>query len=173
VKIRDLGYSPSRVLFELFQNADDAYRQLGLNVDETCFRIEHVSGHPGGFRIVHWGRQINHLGSNADEGRRLGHDRDLLNMLVMNFSEKRVDEDLTGKFGLGFKSVHVLSDIQPHVYEFTASSSKGAFKATHLLRHERSHPIVLMSFGEYQQDQRRPTKHRTRLAIERPKLARV
>ena len=44
------------------------------------------------------------------EGRHLGRDRDLLNMLLMNFSEKRVGDDLTGKFGLGFKSVHVVSD---------------------------------------------------------------
>ena len=31
-------------------------------------------------------------------------------MLVMNFSEKRPGEDVTGKFGLGFKCVHLLSD---------------------------------------------------------------
>lgn len=127
VKIRDLGYSPSRVLFELFQNADDAYRQLGTTEDEACFRIERVPGHPGGFRVVHWGRPINHLGSNADEGRRLGHDRDLLNMLVMNFSEKRADEDLTGKFGLGFKSVHVLSDSVGIASGFIAMRTLGGF----------------------------------------------
>jgi len=31
-------------------------------------------------------------------------------MLLTSFSEKRIEQDLTGKFGLGFKSVHVLSD---------------------------------------------------------------
>ncbi|GIL01093.1 MAG: hypothetical protein BroJett030_09920 [Alphaproteobacteria bacterium] len=109
-KIGDFGYSASRVLFELFQNADDAYRQHEGAATDACFRVELLSNGSGGFRIVHWGRPINHLGRDADEGRRLGHDRDLLNMLLMNFSEKRPGDDLTGKFGLGFKSVHVLSD---------------------------------------------------------------
>ena len=62
-------------------------------------------------RIVHWGRPINHRGTRTLElGRRRGYDRDLLNMLVMNFSEKRPEENMTGKFGLGFKCVHLLSD---------------------------------------------------------------
>ena len=34
----------------------------------------------------------------------------LLNMLLMNFSEKRSGKDLTGKFGLGFKAIHMLTD---------------------------------------------------------------
>lgn len=109
-KIQDFGYSASRVLFELFQNADDAYRQLGGTNRDACLRVEMLTEGPGGIRVTHWGRPINHLGPDATEGRRLGHDRDLLNMLLMNFSEKRSGEDLTGKFGLGFKSVHVLSD---------------------------------------------------------------
>lgn len=109
-KIGDFGYSASRVLFELFQNADDAYRQHGEPASDARFRVEQLPGDPGGFRVVHWGRPINHMGHDAEEGRRVGHDRDLLNMLLMNFSEKRPEDDLTGKFGLGFKSVHVLSD---------------------------------------------------------------
>jgi hypothetical protein len=109
-KIGDFGYSASRVLFELFQNADDAYRQHDGAATDACFRVELSSDNSGGFRVVHWGRPINHLRRDAEEGRRLGHDRDLLNMLLMNFSEKRPGDDLTGKFGLGFKSVHVLSD---------------------------------------------------------------
>lgn len=109
-KIGDFGYSGSRVLFELFQNADDAYRQFYGAATDACFRIELLANGSGGFRVVHWGRRINQMWPNAEEGRRLGHDRDLLNMLLMNFSEKRPADDLTGKFGLGFKSVHVLSD---------------------------------------------------------------
>ena len=61
-------------------------------------------------QIVHWGRPINHPGPNAEAGRRLGYDRDLLNMLVMSFSGKRPEEGVAGKFGLGFKCVHLLSD---------------------------------------------------------------
>lgn len=109
-KIGDLGYSPERVLFELFQNADDAYGQLDHEVDAASFRVESLASPCGGFRTIHWGRTINHLGRDVETARDLGHARDLLNMLVMSFSDKRANEDLTGKFGLGFKSVHVLSD---------------------------------------------------------------
>jgi hypothetical protein len=83
-KIGDFGYSASRVIFELFQNADDAYRQRDGDAADARFLVESLSMGAGGFRVVHWGRPINHMGRDADEGRRLGHDRDLLNMLLMN-----------------------------------------------------------------------------------------
>ena len=126
-KIGDFGYSASRVLFELFQNADDAYRQHGQPGSDAHFRLEPLPGAPGGFRVVHWGRPINHMGHDAEEGRRIGHDRDLLNMLLMNFSEKRPGDDLTGKFGLGFKSVHVLSDGVGIASGFIALRTAGGF----------------------------------------------
>ena len=126
-KIGDFGYSASRVLFELFQNADDAYRQHREPASDARFRVEPLPGDPGGFRVVHWGRPINHRGHDAEEGRRVGHDRDLLNMLLMNFSEKRPGDDLTGKFGLGFKSVHVLSDGVGIASGFIALRTAGGF----------------------------------------------
>lgn len=126
-KIGDFGYSASRVLFELFQNADDAYRQHGEPASDAHFLLEPLPGGPGGFRVVHWGRPINHMGHDAEEGRRVGHDRDLLNMLLMNFSEKRPGDDLTGKFGLGFKSVHVLSDGVGIASGFIALRTAGGF----------------------------------------------
>lgn len=107
-RITDQGYRTSRVLFELFQNADDAYVQQDDNLDHTCFRVCFGVGE-GGLRTVHWGRPINR-GSNTEEARLHGYGRDLFNMLVMNFSEKRPGEGVTGKFGLGFKCVHLLSD---------------------------------------------------------------
>ena len=107
-RIEDLGYTADRVLFELFQNADDAYAQLDGAPVDARFRVEALADRPG-ILVTHWGRLINHLGMNVDDGSRLGRDRDLLNMLVLNFSEKPT-ENLTGKFGLGFKSVHLLSD---------------------------------------------------------------
>jgi hypothetical protein len=129
-KISDFGYSASRVLFELFQNADDAYRQQDAATKDACFRVEMSSEGFGGFRVIHWGRPINHLGPDARHGRRLGHDRDLLNMLLMNFSEKRPGDDLTGKFGLGFKSVHVLSDSVGIASGFIALRTVGGFVPT-------------------------------------------
>ena len=109
-RIRDQGYGEHRVLFELFQNSDDAYVQLDSDADKACFRVNFGSPYSRRLRVVHWGRSINRLGSNPEAGRGLGYDRDLLNMLVMNFSEKRPEADVTGKFGLGFKCVHLLSD---------------------------------------------------------------
>ena len=129
-KIKDFGYSASRVLFELFQNADDAYRQQVGSIKDACLRVEISSEASGGFRVFHWGRPINHLGPDARDGRRHGHDRDLLNMLLMNFSEKRPGEDLTGKFGLGFKSVHVLSDSVGIASGFIALRTVGGFVPT-------------------------------------------
>ena len=99
-RIKDQGYSESRVLFELFQNADDAYEQWrNQGSDDASFHVYGV-GEGDGLRIVHWGRPINHR----------GYEHDLLNMLVMGFTEKRPEDGVTGKFGLGFKCVHLLSD---------------------------------------------------------------
>lgn len=123
-RIKELGYSAERVLFELFQNADDAYAQMDSTDEHACFRVESPAG---GLRVVHWGRPINYLGRNADEGRRLGRNRDLLNMLVMDFSEKRPGQNLTGKFGLGFKTVHVLSDRVGIASGFIALRTWGGF----------------------------------------------
>ena len=122
-RIEDLGYSADRVLFELFQNADDAYAQLDSLPEHTSFRVQNLG--EAGFRVVHWGRLIGHLG--ASDGYRLGRDRDLLNMLVMNFSEKPTEGDLTGKFGLGFKSVHLLSDGVGIASGFIALRTRGGF----------------------------------------------
>lgn len=103
LKVEEFGYNPDRVLFELFQNADDAAAQHPPP-DEARFRLE-VS--PGHLRALHWGRQINHLGADPELGQREGWHHDLFNMLLMNLSDKR--EGVTGRFGLGFKSVHLLS----------------------------------------------------------------
>ena len=129
-KIEDLGYFVRSVLFELFQNADDAYVQLDAAPDDACFQVEVLPDVPSGFRVVHWGRPVNHRGPNAEEGERRRYDRDLVNMLLMNFSEKRpglTEEDLTGKFGLGFKSVHILSDSVGIASGFVALRTHGGF----------------------------------------------
>ena len=131
-KIEDLGYSARSVLFELFQNADDAYVQLDDAPNDPCFQVEILPDAPSGFRVVHWGRPINHRGPNVEVGGRCRYDRDLVNMLLMNFSEKRprlTEEDLTGKFGLGFKSVHILSDSVGIASGFVALRTHGGFLA--------------------------------------------
>jgi hypothetical protein len=100
--IGSFGYGPARVVFELFQNADDATLQHPLEGAPLCrvvFKSESL-------RLQHWGRLINRPGRPA-EGEREGWQRDLFNMLLMNLSEKR--EEVTGRFGLGFKSVHLIA----------------------------------------------------------------
>ena len=152
-RIRDQGYGGHRVLFELFQNADDAYvQQRESDPDNASFRVDF--GAPDGhrLRIAHWGRPINHPGSNVDAGRRRGYDRDLFNMLVMSFSEKRPDEDVTGKFGLGFKCVHLLSDSVGVASGFVAVRTVGGIlpeqwpdglhQAGDLRRHGRTATII-------------------------------
>jgi hypothetical protein len=106
-KIAELGYDNRRVVLELFQNADDASWQSDNRAEACCFRLEAFSQL---LRVVHWGRPINHRGADARYGDANGFDRDLINMLVLNFSDKRPEDGVTGKFGLGFKCVHGLSD---------------------------------------------------------------
>jgi len=118
-RIEDYGYDPSRVLFELFQNADDATRQHPAST-EGRFRLEYGDDR---LTISHWGRLINHPGPDVDEGIKKGWRSDLFNMLLMNLSEKR--EDVTGRFGLGFKSVHLLSKRVSIASHFVSCRIKG------------------------------------------------
>ena len=120
-KVADFQYQPDSVPFELFQNADDALRDLehidafpakpgDLGVDPLPDGIRRFIVESDGDALVfmHWGRAINQFGSKGYPGRKRGFDRDLENMLILSASDK--DEDATGKFGLGFKSVWLVTD---------------------------------------------------------------
>lgn len=120
-KIDDYGYRPQSVLFELFQNADDAATQHP-SLGEAHFHLELQEGR---LRVAHWGRLINHLGADADEGQRNGWERDLINMLLLNLSDK--DRGVTGRFGLGFKSAHLLSSDIGLASGFVACRIGGGF----------------------------------------------
>lgn len=102
VRLREKGYQPRSVLFELFQNADDAYAELGGD-DPPRFG---VSFSAGVLAAVHAGRRINHT---VTAGR--GQDRDLSKMLALHHSDKGSDPVATGRFGLGFKSVFLVCDV--------------------------------------------------------------
>jgi len=120
-KIGDYQYQQESVPFELFQNADDALHDLELidaypgepgdpDVDPLPPTICRFVIEVGGKNIVfmHWGRTINQCGSSGFPGREEGFDRDLENMLILSASDK--GENVTGKFGLGFKSVWLVSE---------------------------------------------------------------
>lgn len=108
-------YRPESVPFELFQNADDAVVELEeLYRDDLPdgFHAEcHMAWDGEVISFLHWGRPINHFGTDP-LGRQRGFDRDLEKMLVLSASDKGIDggHPVTGKFGLGFKSVFLLTD---------------------------------------------------------------
>lgn len=124
-KIRDFQYSPASILFELFQNADDAVVELseiraypnqpGFANDAdlpSSARRFFLRKTPDHLSIMHWGRTVNHAGGSGFPGRERGFHQDLEKMLILSSSDKTSGEDgVTGKFGLGFKSVFLISDI--------------------------------------------------------------
>ncbi|MBI1924752.1 hypothetical protein HYR99_10915 [Candidatus Poribacteria bacterium] len=114
-KIEDFQYTPQSVPFELFQNADDAVAEWSemrgseknVGTDATRFVVwqdeEQVS-------FIHWGRFINQFRPAPFDGREHGYGRDLEKMLVLSASDKSGDNEMvTGKFGLGFKSLFLVT----------------------------------------------------------------
>lgn len=121
-KITSFQYSPESVLFELFQNADDAVSELyalhgeedlPAGLDRLELRIQ-----PDSLTFIHYGRNINQLWagkSRPHDGHTRGYERDLEKMLTLMASDKSADLTsesrlTTGHFGLGFKSVFLLCD---------------------------------------------------------------
>lgn len=117
-KIQDFQYSPASIPFELFQNADDAVVELAMmkaypnTLEEMESEIipDHVRRflvveQEGSLLIAHWGRPVNAVGSADFPGRERGFHHDLEKMLVLSSSDKSEESKVTGKFGLGFKSV--------------------------------------------------------------------
>jgi len=102
-KMNRRNYDVSRALFELFQNAVDAARQGSGESDVRVEAQRDETGQICNLRFIHWGRPINHPGPSAPP--RFA--RDLDNMLDMDSSEK---EGMHGRHGLGFKTVHMLSN---------------------------------------------------------------
>jgi hypothetical protein len=106
-RITEDGYAPARIFFELFQNADDAWQQdPAWSHDPGKFELCRDRGTT---TMSHWGRLINVVGADS-HGERMGWHRDLYHMLLLNLSDKDRAEAVTGKFGLGFKAVHLLAD---------------------------------------------------------------
>jgi hypothetical protein len=130
----EYAYSSKSVLLELIQNADDALEQLAaMNPDGTLptaarkVRIQLLQAEGAASPSViftHWGRPINdHGGRKFPKGKDLQWDQDLYFMARFQVSAKHGDGERgevrsTGKFGLGFKSVHLISD-EPEVWSGT------------------------------------------------------
>ena len=144
------GYGDDSVLLELAQNADDALAQAaeikgGPMPPTACrlvVRVHQDEGTPT-VDVAHWGRPINDTGGAAfPAGRERQWDQDLYYMMLMNLSGKPGEapggspsSSTTGRFGLGFKSVHLVSSSPSVVSGFIAFSIAGG-----LLPQERACP---------------------------------
>ena len=109
-------YNPAAIPFELFQNADDACQErheLFASLFECDSLTLHISRDV--VAVQHYGRCVNQVPSGSDPRTHKLSD-DLRNMLTPWLSSKdgsdneTSDMQLTGKFGLGFKSVFLVSD---------------------------------------------------------------
>ncbi|MEA5517038.1 DarT ssDNA thymidine ADP-ribosyltransferase family protein [Nodularia sp. UHCC 0506] len=111
-KINLHGYRCQSIPFELFQNADDAVvewqfmsSQQKMNDSRKQFIIKFDDNK---IQFIHAGRPIGcfqHPNHPERQYKDKGFDRDLEKMLTFNISDK--GEGVTGKFGLGFKSVYL------------------------------------------------------------------
>lgn len=122
-KIEDFQYTLGSIPFELFQNADDAVVELAeINshfrpekVIDPDLLPEHIKRfmvilNENSFSIMHWGRPVNSIGPTGFPGRERGFHQDLEKMLLLSASDKSSNHKVTGKFGLGFKSVLLACD---------------------------------------------------------------
>jgi len=122
-KMRDYQYTTASIPFELFQNADDAVvelaaikayprmtEEIGEDLIPDDVRRFLVNIDEDSLIFVHWGRPVNAEGSGGFPGRERGFHHDLEKMLVLSSSDKSPAGKVTGKFGLGFKSVLLATD---------------------------------------------------------------
>jgi hypothetical protein len=109
-------YNPAAVPFELFQNADDACVERDQLLDCPVV-ADSIEFHVGAdlLAVKHFGRRVNQVPKGADPRKDKRAD-DLRKMLTLWLSNKDAPSseesqlELTGKFGLGFKSVFLVSD---------------------------------------------------------------
>ena len=137
--IRQYGYGAESVLLELAQNADDALEQAaemrGGGLPRAACRLEvrvHELDDTMTLDVTHWGRPVNDTGgSSFPAGREREWDQDLYFMMLMNLSSKpgeavqSSNAATTGRFGLGFKSVHLVSSRPSVSSGFVAFSIAG------------------------------------------------
>lgn len=134
-QIQCYGYRADSVLLELAQNADDALAQaaeiaggsLPSAARRLVIQVHEVDGQPT-VDVTHHGRAINDTGgASFPAGLDREWDQDLYFMMLLNLSGKPGElpgqatrSSTTGRFGLGFKSVHLVSSRPSVVSGFLA-----------------------------------------------------
>lgn len=106
--LKEHHYESERVLLELFQNAEDAYREakgLGFPTQNPC--MFQVKVHERTLWISHHGRPINRFAWNDHQEPKF--QKDLVRMCSLLDSAKHGTNGEVGHFGLGFKSVYCLT----------------------------------------------------------------
>nr|MBC8360840.1 hypothetical protein [Candidatus Desulfatibia profunda] len=146
-RVRELmeryGYRSDSTLLELVQNADDALAQaaeisessgraLPVSASRILIRLTETEGQTV-IELIHYGRPINETGGTVfPDGIERQWDQDLYFMMLLNLSGKTGEQPgrgvsgaTTGRFGLGFKSVHLVSDRPQVVSGFLAFQIAG------------------------------------------------
>jgi hypothetical protein len=121
--IKCLGYTEDRVLFELFQNADDAVAQweaLGQTQDTPGQSVFTVHLHQSTVGALTRTLSVHHEGRPIGRwrGLRNGEEQwrdDLIHMLAFHRSGKAPHSRARGFFGLGFKSVYLMTK-EPFIF---------------------------------------------------------
>lgn len=114
-RVREYCYNVDSILFELFQNADDAYEEI-LHLCGGAFRDMpnrfDVRFDGNRLIVVHWGRPINQTKVGTEQNPKFEDYRfDLRKMILLSQSGKTVEGVRTkGLYGLGFKSVFLVCD---------------------------------------------------------------
>ena len=170
------GYTAESVLLELMQNADDALAQAaeigGPLPQAACRAIIRVIRVDGTSTIdfIHYGRPINYTGGALfPAGKERQWDQDLYYMMLLNLTAKpgeaqnAAGPSTTGRFGLGFKSVHLISDSPSVVSEFAFAISAGLLPVAQPIPNDPVEPI-----GDH-----RATRIRLPLRTEADLIARI
>ena len=122
-------YNIGSIPFEIFQNANDSFLQLRKDSRKELRRFTLKLD---GQRILftHWGRPINSIGEtdkSENQAKQLGYGDDVEKMLFLSNSDKTNEKGITGKFGLGFKSIYLIGDIPRIISENLAFEIRAGF----------------------------------------------
>lgn len=113
-KLSNYQYEKSGIPFELFQNADDALLEMKRYLLKEDFDNQikqfNIKIEGNVLYLSHWGRPINYRGTSEVQKKWPHFAYDLKKMLTLSASGKSDDTGVTGRFGLGFKSVFLACD---------------------------------------------------------------